>query len=240
MSLPCDNEKRGLEFTATISNNALVPSMMLSLIFVMYASSYSDLAGKKRKVFILVALGGLILQSISSILQTVFWQWSPVLGVILNSIVGNVFGGFLSFINFIYSHLFDVTTNENRLTRVTILSVFDTIASVVGRGCVGYLLKNFGFLSSYYVCVGLQLLAVISALLFVQEEGALIEKKITFDQILSLKQIGKTFETILFPKKSKKCITSIWILLFIKLFFFISKFGTDIILKTRYRQGCPA
>jgi MFS family permease len=229
LSTPCDDEKRGLEFVATVLNSTLLPSMCLALIFTIFASGYSDAAGRKRKIFVLVAVIGTILRTVSTMLQTLFWHWSPLLGVIANILVADTLGGLLSFFNFIYAHLFDKTPIESRLTRVTLLSVLQTLAVIVGKGCAGYLLRVYGFLISYSVCLVLELLALISAFVFIQEEPSVSMKheNTKLVQVFGFKRVWETFGIILFPKnKPKREMVSIWILQLINLFVYFPFFGT--------------
>lgn len=223
----CDDETRGAAFTTGIYGTSFMFSIFLSLIFTLFASSYSDMAGKKRKIFVLVALFGLMLRTVWMILQTIYWSWSPLLGVIINVLVPDVFGGFLSLNNFIMAHLFDITTNENRLTRITVLSVVQSLALLLGKMCSGYLLRQRGFLFSYSLCIGLELLAAICAVIFIKEEASPTKNEVNLKQVFSLKETFKMFDLILTAKEKPKLhLVSIWMLQAINTFVFSVRFGT--------------
>jgi len=76
LSTACDDEERGVH-QVTVYNDWILPSMMLSLVFTIFASNYSDLVGKKRKIFIVAALIGHMMGTLVPAIQSIFWQWSP-------------------------------------------------------------------------------------------------------------------------------------------------------------------
>ena len=225
LDTPCDDEKRALAFVSIVINNSLVPAVAMSLIFILFASMYSDLAGKKRKIFIMIAQIGMILWVVSAIVPTIFWSWSPMAGVIANVFLLDVFGGFLSLQNFIYAYVFDSTSNENRLLKITVLGIVHNLATLIGKGSAGFLLRRYRFLYSFYVCLVLLIMAMISTIVFVREERGPTDRKVSLKQIFSFNEIGQIFKIILFPEKKKENVRCIWLLQIVSFLIFFSFFG---------------
>lgn len=237
LSSPCDDEKRGVLFISSVYSNFQYVSTLLTMLFTLFATAYSDLAGKKRRIFIILPIFAMLLQSISACLQAYFWYWPPFLGVILDLIFLNSGGGFMCAISFTKIYVCDIAERENRVFRITVLTAIRLICSPISRGMAGYLMHSIGFFYSYCICTALLFMAFLCAWLFVEDLSEPGNRKITIKEVFHFNQIIQSFKIILWTKKPNKHRATIFLLLFIGQLVYFSYVGETSIsyLYFRYR-----
>lgn len=227
LDTPCDNEKRGVLFVSSVYSTFQFASLTLTMLFTLFATMYSDIAGRKRKRFLMLPIFGMLLQNVSACLQAYFWQWPPLIGVILDVILLNMAGGFMCAISFAKIYICDISDRENRVFRMTILTAVRTISYPLSKGMAGYLMHVLGFFYSYIVCAILLLVALILALLLVKDLSQPADYGI--GDIFSLKQIIESFKIILWTAKSVRHRIAVFLLLFIGAMVYLSFSGSLII-----------
>ncbi|XP_066295981.1 proton-coupled folate transporter-like [Branchiostoma lanceolatum] len=126
-----------------------------------FVGPWSDRVGR-RLPMCLPPVGGLLyalsflVQSLDQFLLTIPVEWT-----LIGALAQGFLGGYTVIILTTYSYLADVTTEENRTRRMSILTAMLTISGTIGLGIGGVLVDNFGFFVVFAVCMGLHVINFI-------------------------------------------------------------------------------
>lgn len=230
----CDDEDKGILFISTTAVNIDTAFAIVQFLFTIFATIYSDLAGKRRKPFIIIPVIGLILQGIWATLQAYFWYWPSLLGVFVEAIFRCFSGGGLCLIVFSNIYICDITKNENRNVRLTILTGVRLLAHPLGEAFAGYLMSQVTFFHSFLICIMLSLTSLICICMFVNDNSgsneadkkSVITKKVKLKDIFTIKCVTESFKTILCTNKSRKHKLAIVLLLALGVLVYFPSVGT--------------
>lgn len=165
LSTPCDNEKRGIEFVASVHSHYELWGGIITVTMIVLTSAWSDKAPDRSKSSILILMWIELLQMISMCWQAYSWNWPVLAAVLTETIFWPILG--IRVASIIY--ICNITTIEDRTFRLTLLHVLQMLSSLIGRGSSGYLLRNLGFFYSYMLCAVLVAISVLYASIFMEK-----------------------------------------------------------------------
>lgn len=230
----CDDENKGILFISTTAVNVDTAFGIVQFLFTIFATIYSDLAGKRRKPFIIIPVVSLILQGIWATLQAYFWYWPSLLGVYVEAVFRYFSGGGLCLIVFSSIYICDITKNENRNVRLTILTGARILAHPIGEAFAGYLMSQVTFFHSFLICIMLSLTSLICICTFVNDHSgsneadkkSVITKKVKLKDVFTIKCVTESFKIILCTKKPRKHKLAIVLLLALGVLVYFPTVGT--------------
>lgn len=177
LDTPCDDEKQGVLFVSSLNANYRYIEMSSMLILVTLLMCWSDDAGKKRKVLIILPIIGIIAQSINGILQSYFWYWAPLPAALTDMVLQVISGGFLMMMFSTQLYVCDISSVQDRTMRVGILLALKTICMPIGNGMSGFLIRSIGFLNSFSLCLILATASLASAVLGTRQRYISTDRK---------------------------------------------------------------
>ena len=128
---------------------------------------FADVIGKRRAMFLTPVL--LSVQSTGClILSALDYPFHPsllLLPVPVCALAGDLFGMFL----FSMSYIADITTDENRTFRITVLDAFHSSANCLATFASGFLLQAYGYKGGYITTLILEALAIIYLAFFLPD-----------------------------------------------------------------------
>ncbi len=215
----CDDEKAGLKAVARINRTYRFGFTVVALILVILASTWSDRHPKFRKRLIVFIAIGQILQLTSSLIQSYFWHW-PAKLILLSEFLGTtVFLGNLGFRLFAMISMCDLTTEENRTTRLTLLSTVETLCMTFSSPVSGYLMHHYGFRNIFSIYLLLASMAFFCSL-FIKEAQRPIVEEATVTSIFNVKRFFTSFKVVFKRRKGRQnliisilCIISVLVFL---------------------------
>ncbi|VVC40204.1 Hypothetical protein CINCED_3A021506 [Cinara cedri] len=178
---------------------------ILSLIFIVFAGPWSDNHGRRRRPLMLVPLFGQILCDILNIVFTIFWQVSPTVTGITQSVIVSTSGSFHCFLIGVFAYLADVTDESNRTMRIGFAAAILPLAATVGALSAGYLNVIIGFIGVFALNIGINLIALCLGLVFVYDTSEPYKPvgsiyKSTFNPEIVI----KSFKTVLVKRDHHK------------------------------------
>lgn len=132
----------------------LVPSIVVAC----YLGSWGDRHGKKMAMLassFSTLLGYLIFVIIS------VYEDSPVELLLLANFVSGLGGGYLLMVASVMSYVADITTSENRTSRVAMLESMTFLGSTFGPLISGYLLDGTSYAYTFLFCVSCNTVVII-------------------------------------------------------------------------------
>lgn len=165
LSTPCDNEKRGIEFVASVHSHYELWGGIITVTMIVLTSAWSDKAPDRSKSSILILMWIELLQMISMCWQAYSWNWPVLAAVLTETIFWPILG--IRVASIIY--ICNITTIEDRTFRLTLLHVLQMLSSLIGRGSSGYLMRNLGFFYSYMLCAVLVAISVLYGTIFMRK-----------------------------------------------------------------------
>lgn len=196
LDTPCDDEKRGITFVASVNSNYKFALVTLMTLTVILATSWSDAAGRRRKPLIIVPIIGQILQICSSLFQAYFWYWPPLAAVISDVVFQAFCGGHILLLNCSFIYISDISTTENRTMKVGILSALQVICLPIGNGVSGVLIRHIGFFNTYLLCLVVTVIALICGIYFIKDNSVPVEQQQTCLQAFNPSRVVDSFKTI--------------------------------------------
>ena len=128
---------------------------------------FADVIGKRRAMFLTPVL--LSVQSTGYlILSALDYPFHPsllLLPVPVCALAGDLFGMFL----FSTSYIADITTDENRTFRITVLGAFHSSGNCLATFASGFLLQAYGYKGGYITTLILEALAIIYLAFFLPD-----------------------------------------------------------------------
>ncbi len=223
LTTPCDDEKRGILFVTKVNRTYRLAISMISLFLIIFVSTWSDKSPKTRKRVIMHTIFGHILQLISLCAQSYFWNLSAYYAIGSEFVVMTVFLGHLGFRIFAVMAMCDLTTPENRTTRLTLLSTIDTLCMPISSALSGYMMRNLGFFYTYTICLALTLMAFACSF-YIKQISKKGDEKTSIFSIFRLKQLANSFKVV-FKDRTGKPRQIICILLFVCVLVYLPLYG---------------
>lgn len=221
LSTDCDDEERGVTFVANVNANIHSIKMLTIVLLSIFFTSWSEKAGKKRKIFILMPMIGQLIEISLFCFYTIKWTTHPMIAVFSEACLQVLFGNFLYIEVFSYLYICDVSAEENRTMRMGILSAISVVAKLMGKGASGYVLHSTGFLFSYIVCLVLTAAAVITGFCLVKDRLVPVEKKVSPCEAFNICRAYESLKIVFGKGKGKVKIAITLLLLNQTMLFFI-------------------
>lgn len=165
LNTPCDNEKKGIEFVASVNSQYKLWGGIITMTTTILTSAWIDKAPNRSKSSILIFMWIHLLQMISMGLQAYFWNWPALAAVFTEMLFWPSICMRVSSIIYFCS----LTSTEDRTFRLTLLHTLLMLSSLIGSGSSGYLLRNLGFFYLYVLCVILTAISVLYATIFMEK-----------------------------------------------------------------------
>ena len=129
-----------------------------ALVATIFYGAWSDRVGRKT-VMILPIIGD-SLGAIGYILNAYYFD-AAVSFLLIGAFISATFGNFAAILLSTFSYIADVSSEQSRTFRVTILESMIYLGSIVSNLCGGWLLQKAGFVAVYGVVLGFYFLQMI-------------------------------------------------------------------------------
>lgn len=147
--------------TASIQGWKNVMQTVIPAILIVFVGAWSDKTGK-RKVCILLPIVGELLSSLGFIVNTYFFYELPVeVAAVTESIFPALTGGYFTNFVGIFSYIGDITTKEERTTRLGIVNLCMSLGYPLGSALSGVLLTTIGYYGVYSLSASMYMFGLI-------------------------------------------------------------------------------
>ncbi|XP_065211821.1 probable peptidoglycan muropeptide transporter SLC46 [Planococcus citri] len=194
LDTPCDDEKQGIQFVSSVNGTYRCWQYLVMLMLVTLLMSWSDDAGKQRKILIIWPIIGIIGQSMNGCLQTYFWSWSPMVGAIVDMSIQAMSGGFCLMYFGAQLYLCDVTSPLDRTMRIGVLLSVTNICHPIGNGIAGFLIRGIGFFHLFSLCVLLSMASLVSAVVFIEDISVPVSHEVSILSVLKCTRVVDSFK----------------------------------------------
>jgi len=145
LSTPCHDSENGVITVTQINTYILSFELIMVTLSAIFYSLWSDAAGRKRKLFIMMVMVGQMLESALECLHSYWWSLPPVAAAVTSTAVHILCGNRIAMSIFGNMYLADVVDERNRTMRLGIFSTMKILGYVVGDLICGNMLHAFGF-----------------------------------------------------------------------------------------------
>ncbi|XP_065210846.1 probable peptidoglycan muropeptide transporter SLC46 [Planococcus citri] len=236
LNTPCDNEKQGVVYATEINSFYRFIMLFFCLTCSIFAASWSDLAGRRRRPLIFLPIVGQIFQSLFGCLHSYFWHWIPWTAMLSNVVMEMLTGGISMIIFGVQMYICDVSSMESRTMRLGFLSATRTLADLLGYGGSGFILHCVGFFYTYLMCFILSVASLILALVFVKDISVQVDGKLQFTSVFNVMKIVDSFEAVFKKSLGHKRLVVLVLLIIYTLVFFTTQGENGILyLFLRYK-----
>ncbi|XP_065210832.1 lysosomal proton-coupled steroid conjugate and bile acid symporter SLC46A3-like [Planococcus citri] len=201
LNTECEDNPAGLLFVSEVNSKYRFTASFITQLFIVFATSWSDKAGRRRRPLIYMPIMGQILLSLSGCLNSYFWKWTPLTAVISNSIIESLNGGIGLMVVGSQIYVCDITEPKDRTMRLGFVGAILIVCLVLGKGGAGIILRNLGFFQSYLLCFVLSVISLIFGLIFIKDTSVPVPDKEPFYHVFNVKRsMSDNFKTV-FNKK---------------------------------------
>ena len=198
------------------------------IVFILFAGPLSDSYG--RKLFLLLSIFGYISLNLVFLINSI-WFMELRVEYLLFECLQEVTGGATMFYLTMKAYLCDITTQEERTTRLAVADAFASVGWLVGMPAGTRIKKNFGYTALFATTLAIAVTAFLYTLIFLKDSVKLLSEEqrkayyerkkkeaITCDQGV----VGKSFNLVLssfrtlLKKRSKN--NRMWIIMFVLIF----------------------
>ncbi|XP_065210847.1 probable peptidoglycan muropeptide transporter SLC46 [Planococcus citri] len=220
LNTACDDEKKGVLFATEMNSFYRFLMLFICKFCAVFAVSWSDLAGRRRRPLILLPVIGQIIQAMFGCLHSYFWYWDPLTAMLSNIVIEMMTGGITLIIFGAQMYVCDVSSMESRTMRLGFLSATRTLADLLGYGGSGFILRSIGFFYTYLVCFTVSVISLILALALVKNISTPVDEKPRILDVFNVMKIVDSFKLIF--KKSlghKRMIVFVLLVIYTSVFF---------------------
>ncbi|KAK7576366.1 hypothetical protein V9T40_012652 [Parthenolecanium corni] len=204
LETPCDDNEKGVILVANINTYVHSVKMFLVLACTALYSSWSDLAGRKRKFFLVMTTASILLESVMVCCHVYWWSVPPIYAAITSAALQVLLGQYVTISIFGYIYLSDIVDSENRTMRLGIFSSMKILGILVGKGVSGFLLHAAGFYRYYAVCSVISLVSLILAYVCIEDTSVPMEKKMLPYSRHNVSHLFRSFKIILGKGSAKE------------------------------------
>ncbi|CAL4151396.1 unnamed protein product, partial [Meganyctiphanes norvegica] len=144
--------------SSTLNGAANAVQDFLPVLLLAYIGPLADRWG--RKPFIYLAIIGGSLETISYLLNSIFFNW-PAHVILVSPLLLSLSGGVASFQMLMFVYMADITNLSNRTLRIGILKVCMSYGRPFGRLIMGQLLSVSGYVTVFSTSLALYILCLI-------------------------------------------------------------------------------
>ncbi|XP_065210825.1 proton-coupled folate transporter-like [Planococcus citri] len=208
LNTQCDDERKGILFITEVGLKYHPIVIFISLLAAIFASYWSDEAGRRRRPLIYISILGQIFHTLLGCLHSYFWQWQPMTAVISFVVLESLYAGVCIMIVACQVYVCDISDKENRTMRLGIVGAIRLLALVLGRGGSGFVLRSFGFFYAYFLCFALSASGLLCGLIFIKDTSVPVDKKMSFYRVFNLKRvIFDSFKVVFNGNLGRKRVT---------------------------------
>lgn len=200
----CDDEKAGVTFVSFINTNYKLPMHAIMLFYVVFTSSWSDKAGRRRLPLIFLPLFGQLIQVGSGMVQSYFWNLSELSAALCDLSTQAFSGGHLLFRVSTYMYLCDISSPEDRTMKLGIMNAIKSLASPLANAYIAYIFHLVGFFYTYLLCFVLTLASILSAVVLIKDVSYPVKRKVTLLSCISWSTITDGFKVVFKKSLGKK------------------------------------
>jgi len=142
---------------------------LVSLVFIMFAGPWSDRHGRRRRPLMFVPVIGQMTCDAFNLLSAVFWNLSPTVTGITQSLILSLTGSQHCFFIGMFAYLADITDMSNRTMRIGFASAVLPLAATLGALSGGYLNVKLGFVAVFALNICINAVALCLGLLFIYD-----------------------------------------------------------------------
>lgn len=203
LTTPCDDEKRGIAFLSYTHSILNLPNTPIMILVATFMVKWSDKSGKRRKPIILLPLIGIMLEVIFASLHSYFWTWPIIAVVLTRNFFKSLSGGIILFHAASSLFITDNSAEQNRMTRMGILSMIPHFVIPLSSMISGYILRTFGFLYCYSMCMVLSVLSLVLGFILIDDQREPITEPVKICNIMNPLGMLSTVK-VLFKKRTDR------------------------------------
>ncbi|KAK4885570.1 hypothetical protein RN001_001841 [Aquatica leii] len=190
-------------------------SSVVPVIIVLFVGAYSD-RHKIRKPFLLMPLFGDMIALIGTTVNVIYMnEWSLEVQVIADRVIPSIFGSDKLIITMYFAYIADISTNEMRLLRMTVVPILLTVLIPVLQAISGIMFRALGYFPIIGISLTLFIIAFAYGIIKVSEPVKIKHDKVyLIKDIFNVQHVTDTFK-ILLRRKQNVSRTNLLCLLFI-------------------------
>lgn len=230
LTTQCDDEKKGIVYASKMNSIFRFAVIFICILYSILATCWSDEAGRRRRPLIYLPVIAMIFQSLSGCVHSYFWHWAPFSAVLSDSVFEVISGGPVMTITISHMYICDLSSTESRTMRMGIISAVKMTSRLIADGATGFILRRFGFFSTYLTCTILAMISFLFGLIFIKDISVPIQKKKSCWRYFTFTQISNSFKIVFKKSLGQKRIV-VFLLLIISLFMCFLTYGKIISIK---------
>ncbi len=212
----CD-ESRGLAFIAFANSWIYPPTSCCAAIYAVFAITWSDKAGKKRKPLLLMPIFGVTLEAVLACLYS-YCVTLPTFLILSTQCLIYIFcGGPSVFLMSAALYVTDTTCEEEYTRKLGAYSALHVLCLMVSHAVSGFVLKVLGSFGSFVLCSVLGMSSLILCYVLVEEAVAPTKEELKFWNLIKPDDVLVSLRTLL----RKRCYKAANIVLYLMLFTWI-------------------
>ncbi|XP_025418513.1 hippocampus abundant transcript 1 protein-like [Sipha flava] len=165
----CPDEAKAQHVVAPINGYKLLVQQVVPVALAMFAGTWSDRHGRRRRPLVLLPIIGQILSDALSLYCTVRWSVSPAVTATMQAAAIACSGGPAMLFNGINSYVADKTAEEWRTVKYGMIGGVISVGCILGMLVYGSVIVNVGFAAAYQISIGLGLLCLALAFGFMDD-----------------------------------------------------------------------
>lgn len=165
---PCPDEVQAQKIVTDINTWRPTLEYTLPVFIITFLGSWSDTHGKRRKPLLFVPVIGEIITTVFVMLSVYYWTWSPPVTALMESVFRGITGGRTCFSSGANTYISDITTTEQRILRLGIITSLIFVATPIGNALGGYLRMQLGFFKLFGLCMVVNIIALILGIMLMK------------------------------------------------------------------------
>ncbi|XP_065210833.1 uncharacterized protein LOC135838933 [Planococcus citri] len=221
LNTPCKNTTLASDFVSKMNSKYRAIMMLICIIYSMFATCWSDEAGKRRRPLIFVPMIAQFFHCLVGCLHSHFWLWHPKNAALTELIVESLGGGIPLMTVAVQMYICDVSNSENRTMRLGFLYAVELLCFPLGKGSAGFIIRAFGYFYSYLLCAVLSATGFLLAVIFVKDVSVpVVSNRSYIWRVVNLAGVRDSFGVI-FKKSmgSRRMVVAVLILIKILMYF---------------------
>ncbi|XP_029344035.1 uncharacterized protein LOC100572522 isoform X2 [Acyrthosiphon pisum] len=202
----CLNESYAQELVARIQTWKLTIQYSVPLLFILFAGSWSDTHGRRRRPLMFIPIAGQLLTDAFNVLNVFNWHWSPAVAAVSECLVPALTGSRICCVVGVASYVADITRVQDRTKRIGMLMSLYFIATPVGACTAGFLNVNIGFYGTFGVCIAMNVAALVLGAALVKDTSVPYDKGASIWQTVNPKVIADSVRVLVKKRPSRSLL----------------------------------
>ncbi|KAF5307137.1 hypothetical protein FQR65_LT00653 [Abscondita terminalis] len=190
-------------------------SSVVPVIIILFVGAYSD-RHKIRKPFLLMPLLGDMVGLVGTVVNIIYMkQWNLEMQVIAGQVIPSIFGSDKLIITMCFAYIADISTNEMRLLRMSVIPILLSVLIPVFHAISGIMFRALGYFPIIGISLTLFVFTFVYGIVSVKEPVKIKhDKRLLIKDIANVQHVTDTFK-FLVQKKENASRTNFITLLFI-------------------------